>query len=160
MVPLGVIIWVAHQTVVEQAEGHIGTQLEDSVVQVGKRMDEFMLNRTSALKSLVTDPDLSSGDNELIRKQLSSFIHSFPDFNEVVLADAQGRVVASSYQLDVGKSLFVLFENTQDGFELARRGPSGSLYFSDLANVPDDSERPPLKADWTIWLSTFTCLPW
>jgi hypothetical protein len=48
VVPLGVIIWVAHQTVVEQAEGQIGTQLEDSVVQVGKHMDEFMLNRTSA----------------------------------------------------------------------------------------------------------------
>ncbi len=137
LVPLGVIIWVSHQTVVEQAERQIGTQLEDTVIQVGKRMDEFMLGRTSALKSLGTDPDLSSGDSEVISKQLSSFIYAFPDFNEVVLANAQGMVVASSYKPNVGKSLFVLFENTQNEFELARRGPVGSIFFSNVANVSD-----------------------
>ena len=103
VVPLGVIIWLSHQTVVEQAEGQIGTQLEDSVVQVGKHMDEFMLNRTSALKSLVTDLDLSSADHELIGKQLSSFVHSLPDFNEVVLVDAHGKIVASSDQPQCGQ---------------------------------------------------------
>lgn len=78
VVPLGVIIWASHRTVVEQAERQIGTQLEDSVVHVGERMDELILNRTNALKSLVSDPDLSSGDHELISKQLSSFIYAFP----------------------------------------------------------------------------------
>jgi hypothetical protein len=96
VVPPGVTIWVSHQTVVEQAERQIGTQLEDSVVHVGERLDEFILSRTNALKSLVTDPDLSSGDHELISKQLSSFIYSFPDFNEVALADAHGMIVLLS----------------------------------------------------------------
>jgi hypothetical protein len=64
---------VSHQTVVEQAERQIGMQLEDTVIQVGKRMDEFMLNRTSALKSLVTDPDLNSEDDELIKQTIVLF---------------------------------------------------------------------------------------
>ena len=136
VVPLGVIIWVSHHTVVEQAERQIGTQLEDSVMQVGKRMDEFMLNRTSALKSLVIDPNLSSANPELIGNQLSSFIYSFPDFNEVLLADTHGKVTASSYKSNVGKSLFGLFENTQDEFELACLGSPGSVYFSGVTNVP------------------------
>jgi PAS domain S-box-containing protein len=137
VVPLGVIIWVSHQTVVEQAERQIGTQLEDAVIQVGKRMDEFVLSRTSALKSLATDPELSSGDYQRITKQLSAFIYSSPDFNEVVLADTHGTVVASSYQPNVGKSLFILYEHTKNEFELARHGPLGSIYFSDVANVPE-----------------------
>jgi PAS domain S-box-containing protein len=137
VVPLGVIIWVSHHTVFEQAERQIGTQLEDSVMQVGKHMDEFMLTRTSALKSLVIDPDLSSGNPELIGKQLSSFVYSFPDFNEVLLADPYGRVIASSYKPNVGKSLFALFENTQDRFELACQGSPGSVYFSGVTNVSE-----------------------
>ena len=36
VVPLGVTIWVSHQTVVEQAERQIGTPLEDSVVHVAR----------------------------------------------------------------------------------------------------------------------------
>ena len=137
VVPLGVTTWVSHQTVVEQAERQIGTQLEDSVVHVGERLDEFILSRTNALKSLVTDPDLSSGDHELISKQLSSFIYSFPAFNEVVLADAHGMIIASSYRPSVGKSLFALFENTQGEFGVALRGSAGSVYFSPMANVPE-----------------------
>jgi hypothetical protein len=137
VVPLGVIIWVSHHTVFEQAERQIGTQLEDSVMQVGKHMDEFMLTRTSALKSLVIDPDLSSGNPELIDKQLSSFVYSFPDFNEVLLADPYGRVIASSYKPNVGKLLFALFENTQDQFELACQGSPGSVYFSGVTNVSE-----------------------
>jgi hypothetical protein len=91
VVPLGVIIWVPHRTVVEQAERQIGTQLEDSVMQVGKRMGEFMVNRTTALKSLVIDPNLGFANPELIGKQLSSFIYSSPDFNEALLADTPTR---------------------------------------------------------------------
>ena len=137
LVPLGVIIWVAHRTFVEQAERQVGGQLENSVVQVGKSMDEFMLKCTRELNSLVTEPDLSSGDYELINEQLSSFIHSFPYFNEVMFADAQGTVLASSDSGNVGKSLFVLLDNTQNEFEQALHGALGSVQISDLSDIPD-----------------------
>src|SRR5271165_3468327 len=137
LVPLGVIIWVAHRTFVEQAERQVGGQLENSVVQVGKSMDEFMLKCTRELKSLVTVPDLSSGDYELINEQLSSFIYSFPYFNEVMFADAQGTVLASSDSGNVGKSLFVLLDNTQNEFEQALHGALGSVQISDLSGIPD-----------------------
>ena len=137
LVPLGVIIWVAHRTFVEQAERQVGGQLENSVVQVGKSMDEFMLKCTRELKSLVTQPDLSSGDYELINEQLSSFIYSFPYFNEVMFADAQGTVLASSDSGNVGKSLFVLLDNTQNEFEQALHGALGSVQISDLSDIPD-----------------------
>ncbi len=42
LIPIGVIICVSRQTLVAQAQQQIGTRLEDSVVQVGKSMDEFM----------------------------------------------------------------------------------------------------------------------
>jgi PAS domain S-box-containing protein len=137
LVPLGVIIWVAHRTFVEQAERQVGGQLENSVVQVGKSMDEFMLKCTRELKSLVTEPDLSSGDYELINEQLSSFVYSFPYFNEVMFADAQGTVLASSDSWNVGKSLFVLLDNSQGEFEQALHGALGSVQISDLSDIPD-----------------------
>src|SRR3984957_5327771 len=137
LVPLSVIIWVAHRTFAEQAERQVGRQLENSVVQVGKSMDEFMLNCTRELKSLVTEPDLSSGDYELINEQLSSFIYSFPYFNEVMFADEQGTVLASSDSGNVGKSLFVLLDNTQNEFEQALRSAIGSVQISDLSDIPD-----------------------
>ena len=136
LVPLSVIIWVAHRTFVEQAERQVGGQLENSVVQVGKSMDEFMLKCTRELKSLVTEPDLSSEDYELINEQLSSFIYSFPYFNEVMFADAQGTVLASSDSGNVGKSLFVLLDNTQNEFEQALHN-AGSVQISDLSDIPD-----------------------
>src|ERR1700730_11771290 len=136
LVPLSVIIWVAHRTFVEHAERQVGGQLENSVVQVGKSMDEFMLKCTRELKSLVTEPDFSSGDYELINEQLSSFISSFPYFNEVMFADAEGTVLASSESGNVGKSLFVLLDNTQNEFERALHG-AGSVQLSDLSEIPD-----------------------
>ncbi len=97
LVPLGVIIWVSHRTFVEQAQQQIGTRLEDSVVQVGRSIDEFMLNCISDMKFLAADPDLSSGNHELIDEHLSRFTYSFPYFDQVMLVDTQGGIVASSY---------------------------------------------------------------
>jgi hypothetical protein len=42
--PLGTIIGVLHHTFVQHAEGQVGTRLEDSVIQVGKSMNEFMFS--------------------------------------------------------------------------------------------------------------------
>jgi len=41
LIPIGVIIWVSRQSLVEQAQQQIGTQLKESVVQVGKSMDDL-----------------------------------------------------------------------------------------------------------------------
>ena len=142
LVPLSVIIWVAHRTFVEHAERQVGGQLENSVVQVGKSMDEFMLKCTRELKSLVTEPDLSSGDYELINEQLSSFIYSFPYFNEVMFADAQGTVLASSDSGNVGKSLFVLLDNTQNEFEQALHDASVRSKYPICLTSPTGSEKP------------------
>lgn len=54
-----------------------------------------------------------------------------------MLADTQGRIVASSYRPNMGKSVFALFENTEDEFGIAVRGSAGSVYFSPMANVPE-----------------------
>ena len=62
LIPIGVIIWVSRQTLVEQAQQQIGTRLEDSVVQVGKSMDEFMFNSIRNIQTIAADPDMSSGN--------------------------------------------------------------------------------------------------
>jgi hypothetical protein len=43
LIPIGVIIWVSRQTLVEQVQQQVGTRLKDSVVQIGKSMDETRL---------------------------------------------------------------------------------------------------------------------
>ena len=60
LLPLGMIIWVSHRTFVQQAQEQIGARLEDSVIQVGKSIDEFMLNCIRDMKSLAADPGLSA----------------------------------------------------------------------------------------------------
>src|ERR1700751_2879216 len=71
LVPLGVIIWVSHRTLVEQTQQQIGARLEDSVAQVGKSIAAFMLNSISNVKTLAAEPDLGLGDRKLIGEDLS-----------------------------------------------------------------------------------------
>src|ERR1700760_554907 len=85
LIPVGVIIWVSHETFVEQAQQQIGARLEDSVVQVGKSIDEFLVNCIGDTKSIAADPDLSSKDHKSIDKLLSRFTDSFPYFDQVML---------------------------------------------------------------------------
>lgn len=68
LVQLGVIIRVLYGTLVEQAQQQIGTRLEDSVVQVGKSIDQFMLSSIWDMKSLATDPGLGSASASLLMR--------------------------------------------------------------------------------------------
>jgi len=52
VVPLSVIIWVSHRTLVEQAQQQIGKRLANSVIQIGKSIDAFMLNSISDIRVL------------------------------------------------------------------------------------------------------------
>jgi PAS domain S-box-containing protein len=137
LIPLGVIIWVSHQTFVEQAQEQIGSRLEDSAVQVGRSIDEFMLGCIRDMKSLAADPDLDSGDYDLRDEHLSRFTYSFPYFDQAMVVDAEGMVMASSYRPNVGESLFTHFPNARGQFELALHSPSGSVYVSDLSDVAE-----------------------
>ena len=71
LIPIGVIIWVSRQTLGEQAQQQIGTRFEDSVVQVGKSMDEFMFNSFRNIQTLAADPDMSSGNLEIANRRLA-----------------------------------------------------------------------------------------
>jgi signal transduction histidine kinase/CheY-like chemotaxis protein/HPt (histidine-containing phosphotransfer) domain-containing protein/HAMP domain-containing protein len=136
-IPLGVIIWVSHQTFVDQAQQQIGTRLEDSVIEVGRSIDEFMANCVRDMKSLATDPDLTAENHQFRDEHLARFTYVFPFFDQVMLVDTQGVVVASSYGPNVGESLFTHFENTREEFELALHGLPGSVYMSDLDDVSE-----------------------
>ena len=130
MVPLGAIIGVLHYTFVEHAEGQVGARLEDSVTQRGKSVDEFMFSCIRGMKDLAEDSELSSGDSDATHKHLSRYIHSFPYFDEVMLVDAQGTVIASSSPPEVGTSLFTRFDDTWHEFEQALHSSAGArLHF-------------------------------
>jgi PAS domain S-box-containing protein len=131
LIPIGVIAWVSQRTFVGQAQQQIGTRLEESVVQGSKSIDEFLLNCIRDTKSIAADPELSSQDRQALHARLSRFIDSFPYFDQVMLADAQGGIVASSYGPTLGHSLFTNFEEVRGEFESALHSPSGSVYVSD-----------------------------
>ena len=132
LIPIGVIIWVSRQTLGEQAQQQIGTRLEDSVVQVGKSMDEFMFNSCRNIQTLAADPDMSSGNLEIANRHLARLAYSFSYFDQVMLVNPQGVIIASSDSSNLGESLFTHFANTRDEFELALRSRPGSVYVSDL----------------------------
>ena len=71
MVPLGTIIGVLHHTFVKHAEEQVGTRLEDSVIHVGKSVDEFMFSCIRGMKDLARDPELISGDPNTTGEDLS-----------------------------------------------------------------------------------------
>ena len=128
MIPIGVIIWVSRQTVVEEAQQQIGARLKDSVVQVGKSMDEFMFNSIHNIQTLATDPDMSSGKLDTVNGDLARLTYSFSFFDQVMLVNPQGVIIASSDSTSLGRSLFSEFANTRNGFELAIRAQPGSAY--------------------------------
>src|SRR6202008_3220520 len=94
LVPIGVIIWVSHTTLVEQAQEQIGARLEDSVAEVGKSIDAFMLNSISDIKTLAADAELSLGDYLVIGERLSRLAYLSPYFEQLMFVDAQGTIVA------------------------------------------------------------------
>ncbi|MEA3145604.1 MAG: two-component system, sensor histidine kinase and response regulator, partial [Verrucomicrobiota bacterium] len=134
LLPLGMIIWISHRIFVQQAQEQIGARLEDSVVQVGNSINEFMLNCIRDTKSLAADPGLSAKDHEFRDEHLFRFIYSFPFFDQVMLADDKGMIIASSASPNVGESLFTHLDNARAEFELALHGPPGSVYISDSGN--------------------------
>jgi signal transduction histidine kinase/PleD family two-component response regulator len=141
VVPLGVVIWASHRTFVEYAERQVGTRLEDSAVQVGRGMDDFILGCMRDMKALAAEPELSSEDREETDKRLSRFTYAFPYFDELMLVDAHGVLVASSYAPAVGTSLFTRFDNARDELEQALHSPPGAVYISDLADDPESLRR-------------------
>jgi signal transduction histidine kinase len=141
MVPLCAIIGVLHYTFVKHAEAQVGTRLEDSVTQVGKSMDEFMFSCIRGMKDLAEDPELTSGDPDIIQNQLSRYIQSFPYFGEAMLVDADGTVIASSSPSKVGSSLFTRFDDTRDEFGQALHRSPGAVYISDLSQIPEPLRR-------------------
>jgi PAS domain S-box-containing protein len=140
-IPLGAIIAVLHYTFLKHAEEQVGTRLEDSVIQVGKSEDEFMLSCIRGMKDLAEDSELSAGNREATHEQLSRYIHSFPYFDEIMLVDAHGTVIASSSPSEVGTSLFTRFDDTRDEFEQALHRAPGYVYISDLNEIPEALRR-------------------
>jgi PAS domain S-box-containing protein len=130
LIPIGVVFWMLRRTFVGQ-EQQVGTRLEDGVVQEGKSIDEFLLNRIRDTKSIAADPELSSREYQVINERFIRFIGSFPYFDQVMLVDTQGAIVASSNSLSVGQSLFTNFDNTREEFASALHSPLGSVYVSD-----------------------------
>src|SRR6202047_3376184 len=141
MVPLCAIVGVLHYTFVKHAEGQVGTRLEDSVINVGKSVDEFMFSCIRGMKDLARDPELTAGDRATTHQQLSRYIYSFPYFGEVMLVDAHGTVIASSSSPQVGTSLFTRFEDTRHEFEQALHSSAGVVYISDLNEIPEPLRR-------------------
>jgi PAS domain S-box-containing protein len=137
LIPVGLIIWISYRTFVDQAQLQIGTRLQDSAVEVGRSIDDFILNCTRDMKSLATDPDLTAENHQFRDEHLARFTYVFPFFDQVMLADPEGGIVASSYGPNVGESLFTHFENTRAQFELALHGLAGSVYMSDLDDVSE-----------------------
>jgi signal transduction histidine kinase/DNA-binding NarL/FixJ family response regulator len=141
IVPLGTIIGVLHHTFVKHAEEQVGTRLEDSVIHVGKSVDEFMFSCIRGMKDLARDPELTTVDRATVDQQLSRYVYSFPYFGEVMLVDAHGTVIASSSPLEVGTSLFTRFGDTRQEFEQALHSSAGVVYISDLNEIPEPLRR-------------------
>ena len=130
LIPIGVIILVSRQTLVEQAQQQIGTRLKDSVVQVGKSMDEFMSNSIHNVQTMAANPDMGSGNLDVANGDLARLTYSFSLFDQVMLVNSQGVIIASSDSTSIGRSLFTDFANTQNEFEMAFGARPGSAYVS------------------------------
>src|SRR3984957_19917270 len=130
LIPIGVIICVSRETLVEQAQQLIGTQLKDSVVQVGKSMDEFMFNSLRNVQTMAANPDLSLRDLNEANRDLARLTYSFSFFDQVMLVNPQGVIIASSDSASLGQSLFTDFANTRNEFEMAAQARPGSAYVS------------------------------
>src|ERR1700733_4283581 len=130
LIPIGVIIWVSRQSLVQQAQQQIGTQLKESVVQVGKSIDEFMFNSLHNVQTMAANPDLSLKDLNLANRDLAGLTYSFSFFNQVMLVNPQGLIIASSDSESVGRSLFTDFANTRNEFAMAAQARPGSAYVS------------------------------
>jgi PAS domain S-box-containing protein len=146
LIPIGVIIWVSRQSLIEQAQQQVGTQLKESVVQVGKSMDEFMFNALHNVQTMAANPDLSLKDLNLANRDLARLTYSFSFFDQVMLVNSQGLITASSDSASVGRSLFTDFANTRNEFAMAVQARPGFAYVSltdalKPANYPATEER-------------------
>src|SRR3984957_311181 len=131
LIPIAVIIWVSRQTLLEQAQQQIGTRLEDSVVQVGKSMDEFMFNSIRNIQTVAADSDISSESLEIVNRHLARLADSFSLFDQVMLVNPQGVIVASSDSSTIGESLFTQFAHTGNGLGFPLGAGPAPPFFSE-----------------------------
>jgi hypothetical protein len=87
------IVLVSRQTLIEQAEQQIGTRLEDSAVQVGKSMDEFMFNSIRNIQTMAANPDMGSLNLDIANGDLARLTYSFSFFDQVMLVNSQGVII-------------------------------------------------------------------
>jgi PAS domain S-box-containing protein len=130
LIPIGVIVFVSRQTLIEQAEQQIGIRLEDSAVQVGKSMDEFMFNSIRSIQTMAASPDMGSGNLDVANGDLARLTYSFSFFDQVMLVNSHGVIIASSDSATLGRSLFADFAHIGNDFEMAFRAGPGSAYVS------------------------------
>jgi hypothetical protein len=129
LIPIGVIVFVSRQTLIEQAEQQIGTRLEDSAVQVGKSMDEFMFNSIRNIQTMAASPDVSSGNLNAANGDLARLAYSFSFFDQVMLVNSRGVIVSSSDSATLGQSVFANFAQIRNDFEMAfRAGPVRRMF--------------------------------
>ncbi len=57
-------------------------------------------------------------------------------FEDVMIVDTYGTVIASSSAREVGKSLFARFDDTRVKFEQTLHRAPGYVYISDLNEIP------------------------
>jgi len=79
---------------------------------------------------MAANPDLSLRDLNAANRDLARLTFAFSFFDQVMLVNPQGVIIASSDSTCLGQSLFTDFASTRNEFEMAVRARPGSAYVS------------------------------
>jgi len=129
---------VVYSTLSSNLEASTGRDVQDQVSSTGRAIEAFMSQRESELRTFATEPVLRSLDRAPMIARLDQLALLTFFFTHFYVADAQGRVVATTAGPDEGRDLTDVFPELVPALAALKASGGGAIVVSDFSDLPAD----------------------
>jgi diguanylate cyclase (GGDEF)-like protein/PAS domain S-box-containing protein len=143
IIPWIVISTIVYFALVKSFETSAGNDLMDKVIGAAITIDQFMINRSQDLEALSNSPIFELNHSEDISTYLKNIVDVYPFYDELIYADANGNIVASSDASIIGKNFLALHEDNINEFQKSMIDTGKGVYVSDFSNHINHTEDEP-----------------
>jgi len=140
LLPWVIICSIVYITLVDYFETSTGKNLMANVMGVADSIDRFMIIRSEDLNAFSNSPIFELTRPKDISKHLRSIVDAYPFYDELIFADTDGIIIASSDTTTIGMDLFESQEDIKSEFIKTVAGGSEDVYISDVSDVSRKTE--------------------
>jgi len=128
-----------HALVRDHAQELVVARFQDSLVPAARAVDNLLLDALRGMYLLTSDRTFQAAAGEEMIRRLRGLTYVYPYLERIYIADATGKIAASSDPADISRSAFVDSGDLRAHFESVTQLPRGSI---EMAPLEGDSGAP------------------